>query len=55
MYGRGKKPTTPRTQNKINNFINLFILKIKKEKLKIEMLGHFLKKKKKTKERKMID
>ena len=36
VYGRVKKLSKPKTQNKINNIRNLFILKRKKKELKIE-------------------
>ena len=50
MNGRGKKLSKPKIQNKINNNRNPFILKKKKDKLKIElleMLGQFLNNKEK--------
>ena len=36
VYGRGKKRSKPKTQYKTNNIRNLFIIKKKKKKLKIE-------------------
>ena len=58
MYGREKKLSKPKTQNKINNIRNPFLLKRKKKKKKklkvFQIFRHFLKQKEKNKRKKEI-
>ena len=54
VYGRRKELSKPKAQNKIKNIWNPFKLKNKKKKLNIEwleILGHFLKDKKKKRKK----